>query len=375
MMVRNGRGPARLLDRSLGEKFGTPKRANMDSITAAMDEILMPLEFWLPRLRDEQGRYRSVPAEGEPPCLYATCGGFGLAAALGQAPDDPVQRASIEFMLNCQSADDGYFRCPFCAGRKDENTLGCNEANRDAVTYKVASTLLMAGARPRYSLPDGDMFGPDVGAELRSLFETNNPYHAGAEVWKKTGLHGLKLLTEGSDPAEDPYVSRVMAWLLANQDEATGFWFPRGDTMNGMNGLLKMRYGTFDVCGMDIPNAETVLATLLTIPNDRDGRFGPACADWNGAGLLAELGRRHPRFRDAILEVYSRLLPAFAAKRDSLRGGLAWEPGQTDAASLNSTHINVMALLVMKAFVFEDDEGIDRLFYMRTLRRRLLGHE
>jgi hypothetical protein len=231
----------------------------------------------------------------------------------------------------------------------------------------------MAGSRPKHPLPDGNLFTGDIDRELRTLFREDNPYHAGAEVWKRVGLRGLKLLSEGVEPRDDPYVMQVMDWLVAHQDPETGFWFPKGDRMNGMNGLLKMRYGTFDVCGMDISRTETILSTILSIPGEDGDRFGPACADWNGAGLLAKIGRRHPAFRDRILEVYRRLLPVLAAKRDPVRGGFAWEPGQEDAATLGSTYINVMALSAVRAFILKDNAGIDRLFYMNALRRKLLN--
>ncbi|HRU06505.1 MAG TPA: hypothetical protein P5137_12115 [Candidatus Brocadiia bacterium] len=342
----------------------------MADLVAGIDELLAPLPEWLGQFRDDRGRYRYHRASGPAYCLYATLEGLSLADMLGGAPVAEEQRQSaLRFLKDCQSPEDGYFRCPACSAAAQGAV--CSESNKDGITFKVAATLMMAGVKPAYPLPDGDMLFCDVGAGLERIFLQNNPYGAGSQVWKKSGMHGLKVLSERRDPNEDSYQRRVMDWLLRHQDPETGLWFPKGDRLNGMNGLLKMRYGTFDLCGVEIPNPERIVATILAIPSPTTGRFGESCDDWNGVGLLAELGRRAPAFRQEILEVYRRILPAMRAKRDMRNGGFTW--GQGGESYLKPTFINAVGLLAMKAFVVGDDATIDNIFFLRILRRKMLG--
>jgi hypothetical protein len=344
------------------------KPPHTTSLIAKIDETLEPLPSWIAQFRDERGRYRYLLDSEKPYCLYTTSDGLGLAAFLG-ANSEETREGAIEFLRSCQSREDGYFHCPVCADYDGDEAPTCSEDNRDGITFKVAANLFMNGSAPPYPLPDGMMFTGDIGAKLGSVFQEHNPYFAGSVVWKKTGMRALKLLSEGTDPREDSYVTRILDWLRGHQDEEAGLWFPGGDLVNGMDGLLKMRYGTFDPCGMEIPQAEKILTTILSIPEEGDGRFGEACADWNGAGLLADLGRRAPAFRDRIVQTYAHVLPAFIAKRDPVRGGLAMDPGQKDGATLKSTYINGMSLLAIKYFLTGNDRGIDELFFMNALRK------
>lgn len=342
----------------------------MKHLLQTTERLLTPLGDWLAGFRDERGRYRYRRESDKPHCLYATIDGVGLADLLG-LDDDDARRGGLAFIRDCQSSRDGYFRCPVCPHWPDEPGPRCDEANRDGITFKAAATLFMAGSAPRCRLPEGNRFGDDLDRELHAVFQRQNPYPAGAEVWKRTGMHALKQLSEGVDPAGDPYVDAVLRWLIDHQETRSGFWFAGDDHINGMNGLLKMRYGTFDACGIAIPRATIVLDSILGIPDRNHGRFGDACADWNGAGLLADLGRTTPGYRDRILAVYKSVLPAVAAKHDERGGGLRMEPDHPEA-TLKSTFINAMCLLAMKWFVQGHDEGIDSLFFMKALRRRQL---
>jgi len=346
------------------------KTGAMRELIAGIDELLAPLPEWLAHFRDDQGRYRYFRAAGPAYCVYATLEGLSLSDLLGGRLVAKEQRGrALRFLRDCQSPDDGYFRCPACASAPQGGA--CPESNKDGITFKVATTLMMAGMKPAHPLPDGDMLPGDVGSGLERIFLDHNPYGAGSQVWKKSGMHGLKVLSEGLDPKEDDYQRRVMDWLLKHQDPETGLWFPKGDLRNGMNGLLKMRYGTFDLCGVEIPHPERIVATILTIPSAETGRFGESCDDWNGVGLLAELGRRTPAFRKDILGVYRRILPAMAAKRDLRNGGFTW--GQGGESYLKPTFINAVGLLSMKAFALGDDATLEDIFFLCSLRRKLLG--
>lgn len=341
----------------------------MSKLIEEIDEILDPLRAWILNFRDERGRYRYFRDSEQKYCLYATLEGLSVANMLGvEAGASPARTSALSFMQDCQSAEDGYFRCPVCTAASHGYT--CNESNKDGVTFKAAATLLMAGAAPRYPLPDGEVFPGDVGQALENVFLKENPYSAGSIVWKKAGMRGLKVLSEGQDPMQDGYMSRIIAWLMEHQDKATGFWFPKGDSFNGMNGLLKMRYGTFDLCGKEIPNPAKIVTSILPLQSPENGRFGPSCGDWNAVGLLAEIGRRVPECRDEILAVYQRIMPAMRAKRDLKKGGLSWDNGED--VSLKSTFVNINGLLAMRHFAANNNAGFDNIFFMKSLRRKLL---
>jgi len=138
-----------------------------------------------------------------------------------------------------------------------------------------------------------------------------------------------------------------------------------------MNGLLKMRFGTFDPTGIEIPRQGKIVPTILKIQK-KDGSFGGACCDWNAVGLLAEIGRRVPQYRQEIIEAYKRVLPVILSKqRDG--GWFCWSGIPDEEPFLKSTYINLQGLLSIKYFLLGDNENIDRVFSdLKNLRKSLL---
>jgi hypothetical protein len=247
----------------------------MGALVTTIDQVLTPLKSWIAQFRDDCGRYRYLRDSRRPYCLYATLDGLTLAGLLGvEGGEASGGRGVVEFIHGCQSAQDGHFRCPTCAEADPRQPLTCSDAtNRDGITFKAACALFMAGASPQHPLPDGDMLAGNIGRGLRSIFRDNDPYRAGAAVWKRTGMRSLRLLSEGSDPRDDPYVAGVMRWLVARQDEPTGLWFPEGNLVNGMNGLLKMRYLRSERNRDRLSYPQLVTTILLVIGGARVGRI------------------------------------------------------------------------------------------------------
>jgi hypothetical protein len=232
------------------------------------------------------------------------------------------------------------------------------------------------GAAPPYPLPRGKenetyaLTAATVQDWLADTFDRFNPYAAGSMVWKACGVRSLRCLWEHLDPMTEPVVAKIMEWLTRNQDAETGLWFHKGDLLNGMNGLLKMRFGTFDLAGIDIPRPEAIVNTILSIQRT-DGSFGEACADWNAVGLLAEIGRRVPNARQDIIAAYRRVIPVFLSKqRDS--GGYCWGAGAEEVPWLKSTFVNLTGLMSIRCFLTGDDAGLRLIFPNRDLRERLL---
>ncbi|MCD6335936.1 MAG: hypothetical protein J7M27_11505, partial [Candidatus Latescibacteria bacterium] len=176
-----------------------------------------------------------------------------------------------------------------------------------------------------------------------------DPYSAGSIVGHLLGVRNQALMARGRKPTEDSVVHSVLKWLAAYQDPETGLFRTRGDVLNGMNGLLKMRYGVFELTGTPIPRPKKVVQTILSLQR-ADGRFGPSCADFNSVSLLGDLGRGAPECHPAIVAAYEQVLPAFRAKQRP-DGGFCFEPGDSDEPDLNATNVQVQGLVDMKAFL------------------------
>jgi hypothetical protein len=348
----------------------------MEPMLKAIDDALRRIPPWLATVRCAGlpfGRYRYFPSSPRRWCVYASMEGLFVECLLGMADrwTEAQRREAMDGLLECQAAD-GYFHCPGCAADDRDPRQRCTEANADGITFKASTFLYSVGEKPRYPLPAGK-FGLEldsIESWLAATFASENPYSAGSTVWKGCGMRSLYLLSNGKDPLADPLVARIMDWLVRNQDPDTGLWFHRGDLLNGMNGLLKLRFGTFDLVGLEIPRPEQIVRAILGIQKT-DGSYGGACCDWNAAGLLAEIGCRVPRYRRDIIAAYRRLLPVILSKQRP-SGGLGSCKDPAEEAGLKYTFVNLCGLLSIKAFLAEDDKGID-LVFGKGLRRRLLG--
>jgi hypothetical protein len=325
------------------------------------------------------GRYRYYADSPKAWCLYASIEGVATESFLGLTDRWPAERRRevSELWQGCQGPD-GYFYCPCCSDRDGDPRQRCDlSGNPDGIAFKVAMSLHALAAAPRFPLPTGreneaDKLTPEsVDGWLRGVFERNNPYSAGSRVWKACGARCLHHLLNGREPMADPIVARFMEWLIEHQDPDTGLWFHQGDLMNGVNGLLKMRFGTFDLTGIAIPRPERIVASILSIQKG-DGSFGGGCADWNAVGLLAEIGRRAPERREAIVAAFRRAVPVFLAKqRDP--GGYGWgHGGAEDVAWLKATFVNLNGLLAIRSFLLRDDACLNQIFPNNALRERLL---
>lgn len=342
-----------------------------------IDHALGLIPKWLETVRrpaSPYGRYRYFASSPKNWCIYASIEGIIIENHLGMAAKwtEKQRHEVLDGLRNCQ-APDGYFRCPCCSNEDGDPRQRCSEDNADGITYKAAVTLYSFGVKPRYPLPTGKVAVTfnSVDSLLRNTFERENPYSAGSTVWKICGMRSLSILSQGKDPVSDPIVAAIIDWLVKNQDPETGLWFHRGDLLNGVNGLLKLRFGTFDLAGIEIPRPERIVSTILKIQKE-DGSFGGACCDWNAVGLLAEIGRRIPQYRNEIIEAYRRILPVILAKQKD-GGWFCWSGIPNEEPSLKSTYINLLGLLSIKYFLLEDNENIDRVFSdLKNFRKSLL---
>jgi hypothetical protein len=354
----------------------------MDSVLDTSESALSRIPRFLESIRRPDppyGRYRYYADSPKEWCLYASIEGVATETFLGLTERWTAARRQevVDLWSGCQRPD-GYFHCPCCSDRDGDPRQRCDMAgNPDGIAFKVAMTLQSFGATPRLALPTGkenesDKLTPDtVDRWLLDIFTKDNPYAAGSRVWKACGTRCLHHLLRGRDPVADLIVSRLMGWLLEHQDPQTGFWFDGGDLLNGVNGLLKMRFGTFDLTGIAIPRPERIVASILSIQKG-DGSFGGGCADWNAVGLLAEIGRRVPERREDILAAFRRAVPVIVAKQCD-GGGFCWGyGGDGDVPWLKPTFVNLNGLMSIKCFLTEDDAGLSRIFPNRALRERLL---
>ena len=353
----------------------------MESMLAMIDCSLSKVPTWLTTVRRPEppyGRYRYYASSPKDWCVYASLEGIAVENLLGLAAfwTEAQRREALSGLSDAQCPD-GHYRCPCCAADDGDPRQRCAESNADGITFKVAVTLYGFGLTPRHPLPTGTEMGKgeirpdDVAKWLAATFENNNPYSAGSMVWKACGMRSLRLLSDGKEPMADPVVARILDWLLKNQDPATGLWFHKGDLLNGVNGLLKMRFGTFDLAGIDIPHPEKIIPVILSIQHE-DGSFGGACCDWNCVGLLAEIGRRAPRYRDDIIAAYRRALPVILGKQTDA-GWFRWTDEPDEEPFLKSTFVNLHGVLSIKRFLLKDDAGIDQIFgNLKQLRKQLL---
>ena len=235
-------------------------------------------------------------------------------------------------------------------GFLEEANFNCAEKNVIGITKKAVAILLNLGAKPKYPLPvDDSVISQPVEQWLENTFRENNAYGAGSSIGHCIGVRVQGLLAQGRDPKQDSVVATVLQWLHENQDEETGFFRHKGDLKMGMNGLLKMRLGVFQLTGTAIPRPEKVVQTILSLQGD-DGRFARSCGDFNGTTLITDLGRGTPQYHEAILSACQQILPAFAAKQRS-DGGFCWEPQDTEEPNLNATQVNAKGLADMREFL------------------------
>ena len=316
-----------------------------------------------------EGLYRYYLSSKRDYCLYATYEGLLLENALNILDRNSTEyNKTLNFILDCQNQQDGYFYCPGCKKDGVDDRLRCTDTNRDIITYKSILTLLTFNVFPKYPIPEGGKFNGNLREAVRETFLSTNPYAAGSLVGNTIGLYALKLLLGKSDPRNNPYIREIIDLLFEFQDLESGFWFPRDDLLNGMNGLLKMRSKTFDACGIKIPHQETIIKSILSIQKS-DGSFGSECADWNAAGLLAEIGRNFPSYRQKIVTCYEKLLPVMRKKQDCESGGFRWGTDPSEEVSLKATSINVGGIRSMKCFLKNDNNGLDEIFVLRKLRK------
>jgi hypothetical protein len=348
------------------------RQAMLDAIERACARIPAYLQT-VRRPDPPYGRYRYYASTPKAWCLYASIEGISMEGLLGLTDRWSVSRRHevVDLWRGCQQSD-GFFRCPCCGEGDGDARQRCAETNADAIAFKVAMTLHLFGAKPRYPLPIGMANGTalltsdNVERWLAETFACSNPYAAGSMVWKACGPRSLRCLLEGRDPMSEPVVARIMDWLLRHQDPATGLWFPNGDILNGVNGLLKMRYGTFDPAGLDIPQPEAIVAAILGIQRP-DGGFGGACCDWNAVGLLADLGRRTPALHERIVDACERVLPVILRKQHA-SGGFRWDSDADDDLFLKSAAVNLHGLSAIRSFLLCDDPCMDLIFPGRSMR-------
>lgn len=354
----------------------------MKNLLDKIDRSLSKVPRWLESVRRPEppyGRYRYYASSPKESCLYASIEGISVEGLLGLTDKwtEAQKREVLEWIAGCQKPD-GYFYCPCCSKEDGDPRQRCDlESNSDGIAFKVACTLYGFGVFPRYPMPNGKENNSDeitlesLDKWLSDIYERSNPYAAGSMVWKACGMRSMRFLWNGIDPMTDPLFAKMMEWLVRKQDTETGLWFPKGDLLNGVNGLLKMRFGTFDLAGIEIPHPEKIVQTILKIQKP-DGSFGGACCDWNCVGLLAEIGRRVPERRDDIIAAYRRILPVILTKqRDG--GGFCWSEDPAEEPFLKATFVNLCGLISMKCFLEKDDQRLNHIFPNQELRRKLLN--
>ena len=330
-------------------------KQQLTDLSRQIDELLKPVPKWLSTVRRPEfpyGRYRYYPSSSRPWCMYATVSGLIIEHRLGLSDAwTASQRAeALGGLLDCQNAEDGYFHCPVCRVDDSDPRKRCSEDNAAGMTKKAVAALHALGAELKHPLPlDENAIPRPVDGWLEKTFEENDPYSAGSIVGHLLGVRNQALMARGRKPTEDSVVHSVLEWLAAHQNSETGLFLARGDVLNGMNGLLKMRYGVFELTGTPIPRPKKVVQMLLALQR-ADGRFGPSCADFNSVSLLGDLGRGTPEYHPAIVAAYERVLPAFRTKQRP-DGGFCFEPEDTDEPELGAIGVQVGGLMDMKAFL------------------------
>lgn len=333
----------------------------MPDTSAIREDMLPRIEAMLARVGNGLTRFARGPGFGRfvyyadsqrPWCLYASYTAMHAASQTGLMEQwTPAQRReAIDLLLDHQNPDDGLFHCPVCADDPVDPRQACQEDNPTfsaGVTKKTGDFLCRIGVEPRYTIKmPTDNILPDPPDEwLARTFRDNNPYSAGSIIGHSVGLRGISLRQAGSEPREDPLIRRVYDWLCAHQDPS-GFFCAGDDLVNGMNGLLKMRYGMFDGIGLPVPNARQVVQTIMSLQRE-DGRFGPACEDWNATTLMISCGGDQPDLHDGIMQSVQRLLPAIEAKQDTY-GAFAFTPGEE--GWLVPTNVHSECLVHLRAF-------------------------
>ena len=330
-------------------------KRHLTDLCQQIDELLAPVPMWLRTVRRPElpyGRYRYYPSSSRPWCMYATVSGLVIEHRLGLSDVwTASQRAeALSGLSGCQDAENGYFHCPVCRVDEGDPRKRCSEDNAAGMTKKAVAALYALCAELKHPLPlDENTIPRPVDGWLEDVFEKHDPYSAGSIVGHLLGVRNQALMARSRKPTEDAVVRSALGWLAAHQDPETGLFRTRGDVLNGMNGLLKMRYGVFELTGTPIPHPKKVVQTLLALQR-ADGRFGTSCADFNSVSLLGDLGRGTPEYHPAIIAAYERVLPAFRAKQRP-DGGFCFEPEDADEPELGATGVQVGGLMDMKTFL------------------------
>lgn len=329
----------------------------MTDLIRQIDAMLIKVPSWLTTVRCSDapyGRYRYYPSSPRSWCMYATVSGLRIETRLG-TPDHwsaGQRNEALSVLADCQSEKDGYFYCPVCVDDDSDDRYRCQPANRAGMSKKAIAALADLSAKPKHIPPldENAVVGP-VEQWLEQTFQQNSPYAAGSIVGHVIGVRNQGLLARGLDCREDHIVKSVLRWLTEHQDRETGLFEARDDLVNGINGLLKMRYGVFVLTGTAIPNADRVAETVLSLQG-ADGRFGRACTDFNAVHLLSAVGGELADQRAAIVRAFQRVLPGFQAKqRDD--GGFCFEPDDTEEPNMIPTDVNVQGLSDIKKFLRE----------------------
>jgi len=189
------------------------------------------------------------------------------------------------------------------------------------------------GSRPKYRLavcndPSRTSSGvsESMGAAafrdwLDRVRAEEHAYGAGSLIGHFIHPHCLNCRDRGESVRDSVYVREWRGWISRNQG-ANGLWNrPEEDDFMGWNGLLKM-YGSFSCTGTPVPNAETIMRTILRNRSDAKGSFGPGqCTNYNACHLLAHLSADNNLLLcDEVVEAFEWFTACIAARRDPASG-------------------------------------------------------
>jgi hypothetical protein len=325
------------------------------ALVERVSEMLAAVPPWLATLRLPEapyGRYRYYPSSSRPWCLYASFVGLSTEELLGQQWTEQQRREALSLFDKHQSAEDHFFHCPVCPADDSDPVQRCQEtpAYTAGMSKKMFNWLQSIGHETPYPPPAPEnMIPDDVEGWLEQTFEeAASPYGAGSRIGHLVGTRSLGLKAQGKDPLQDPKIQCVHQWLFEHQDES-GFFRAGDDLENGMNGLLKMRFGVFESMGKPIPKCENIVRSILSLQKDNGG-FGASCGDWNASTLLFSCGGDMPQYREAIRDAYERVVERMAQKQKP-DGGFAWDSTDQHEANLTATNVHVQALTQIRRFL------------------------
>jgi hypothetical protein len=241
--------------------------------------------------------------------LDASTLAYDVYNIIGYSFTNLQKNQAVNFMLNCQNKDDGFFyELEVKEKLKNHPDKRAIEMSANYLTFQTIGALKIFGALPKYKISFYDKFIEDKGIKD---YLTNNcpwdksPWGAGGMIDNLGTILDCNIRMGYKE--YESVLEEVFEWLQENQNNTIGFW--GSEKIQGINGLINGGYhamrGTYFLQNKSFNYPKNIIDNILKnislherFQNDAEG-----CHDLDHFYLLQKCYAIVPEYRQEEIKI------------------------------------------------------------------------